>query len=115
MKILYIVTANIIFLAHLILVLLVLFGFLFDSIYILYLAALILTLLTGIFLKYCPLTKLEFYFRKKLNPSLNYNSAFIAYYGRKFFEKKISNKFIRYAALIFLSSAIILNVFIRAG
>ncbi len=113
MKALFIVTANIIFLAHLVLVFLVLFGFLIDSIYIVYLIALPLTLLSDIFLKYCPLTKLEFYFRKKLNPNLNYNSAFISYYGHKFFEKKISDKFIRYSAIYFLSGAIILNLLMK--
>ncbi len=113
MKILYPFVANIVFLFHIILVFIILFGFLFGSIYLFYLSLLIIVFLFELVLGHCPLTKPEFYFRRKIDPALDYDSSFLSYYGHKFVEGKISYNLIRYSALFFLSLAIILNLLLN--
>ena len=94
--------ANLVFMVHIALVLVILFGWHFESIHTIYVLILIITLISELFLGYCLLTKLEFDLRKKLDPALNYDSSFISYYGYRLLGLNIPGKYIRYPAIIFL-------------
>jgi hypothetical protein len=99
--------ANIILLIHLILVFIILFGWYFPKIKYLYLASLVITLLSELFFGYCVLTKWEFDIRKKIEPTLEYDYYFLSYYAHKA-GVKINRKIIKYTALVFLLSSLII-------
>ena len=84
----YLVLADIIFIVHLILVLIVSVGWLIPGMYYVFLTLLALTFLADVFLGYCPLTPLEFNLRRKLDPTAVYDSSCIAHYTRAPFGKK---------------------------
>ena len=100
--------ANLILLIHLALVFVILFGWHFESIKLVYISALVLTLASEVFLGYCILTKWEFDLRKKDEPNLDYDYSFLSYYAYKLFGNRIPGKFIKYPALGFLIASIIL-------
>ncbi len=102
----HIFLANILVFLHTILVIIILFGWAFPSFNLIYISALVLTLLSELILGYCPLTKWEFNLRKKQDPKLNYDYAFLSYYSYKIFGHRIPNNFIKYSALIFLATSI---------
>ncbi len=85
---LYFIGANIIFLVHLLLVLIVTFGWLVGSLYYLFLASVVATFLSEATLGFCVLTKLEFGIRKKLHPEQIFPHSCITYYGRALFRLK---------------------------
>ena len=87
-RILYLILADLIFVIHLGLVLIVSLGWLIPSLYYVFLILLALTFLAEIFLGYCPLTPLEFNLRRKLDPTAVYDSSCIAHYTRVPFGKK---------------------------
>lgn len=101
-RIKYRILANIVFLFHLLVVFIILFGWYFHFLNFIYICVLLVTLFSEIFLGYCPLTKLEFDLRKKLIPSLNYDYSFLSYYAYKLTGINISGKYIHYPAIIFL-------------
>lgn len=84
MKTAYRILANLFFLAHIIIVFLILFGFLFQPIYAIYLLLLISTLLSELLLGYCPMTKLEFDMRRKIESGLTYDYSFFSYHPERF-------------------------------
>ena len=102
------ILANIVFLIHLVLVFVILFGWYFPKIKYVYLSSLVLTLLSELVLGYCTLTKWEFDLRKKLEPNLNYNYEFAAYYAYKFFNVNPPKRIIRYLALAFLTGSLVI-------
>ena len=82
-KIFYQLTADFVFLVHLILVCIVAVGWLVPGLFYVHLAILLATFLSEIFLGYCPLTTLEFGIRKKLDPSLLFDKSCMVHYLRK--------------------------------
>ncbi len=107
------IIANAIFLIHATVVFLAFFGWLFSKIWLIYMAVLILTLISDIVFGYCILSKFEFSIRKKLNPETNYNYTFSSYYTYKLTNHKISDKFIINVAYVFLTSSILINLFFK--
>lgn len=101
-KIKYHIFANVVFLFHVLVVFIILFGWYFPTLKLVYICILLVTLLSEILLGYCPLTKLEFDLRKKLIPSLNYDYSFLSYYIYRLFHINVPGKYIRYPAIIFL-------------
>ena len=87
-KIFYLTLANVVFILHLALVLIVAFGWLIPSMYYVFLVLLAAVFLMDLFLGYCPLTPLEFGIRKKLDPTKTYDSSCIAHYMRALFGQK---------------------------
>ena len=112
-KISLIILANTIFLIHSAVVLIAFFGWLFPKIWIIYMAVLILTLLSDIIFGYCILSKFEFAIRKKNNPKTDYNYTFSSYYTYKLTNQRISDKFIINIAYIFLTGSILINLFFK--
>lgn len=79
----YSATADIIFWVHLAVVLLVVLGWLWPKLFYPSIILLVATLLSEIFLGFCPLTRLEFGIRKKLDPNLTFDKSCISHYTRK--------------------------------
>mgnify|MGYP003393667734 FL=1 len=72
--------ADLIFLVHLALVLLVAVGWLVPGLYPVFATTLAVVLLADIFVGNCPLTSLEFNLRRKLNPGKIYGNSCITHY-----------------------------------
>ena len=75
--------ADFVFWIHLGVVLLVVFGWLWPILFYPSIILLAATLLSEIFLGFCPLTRLEFGIRKKLDPRLSFDKSCISHYTRK--------------------------------
>lgn len=75
--------ANFIFLVHLILVCIVTVGWLIPGFFYLHLSLLLATFLSEIFLGYCPLTRMEYAIRHKLDPTLLFDKSCMVHYLRK--------------------------------
>ncbi|HEV7423705.1 MAG TPA: DUF2784 family protein [Candidatus Paceibacterota bacterium] len=103
--------ANFLFVLHILVAGIILFGWLFPQIRILYLGILILWPLCWIFLGYCPFTKWEFFFRKKFEKHIRYHKEFIHYYMHKFFKINIPVRTIFMYGLAFDIVSILLNIF----
>lgn len=84
----YQIGANTIFAIHLLLVILVVFGWLLDSLFYVFLFALFATFLSEVLLGYCFLSKWEFYIRRRIDPSRNFDKSCIGHYFRLFFGLK---------------------------
>lgn len=113
MRFLYRIGADGIFVAHLLLVLVVVFGFLIPSIWYLYMTILVATLLSDVVYGYCILSKWEFNLRKKLDPGVTYNFTWATYYTYKVTNYRISDTFYKKAAIAALMLCIALNVYFK--
>ena len=87
-KFTYITLARLVFALHFALVLVVSVGWLIPGLFYVYLFAFIATLYSELFLGYCPLTRLEFSLRKKVNPNLVFDKSCIVHYVRALFGLK---------------------------
>ena len=103
--------ADILFILHFFVVIIGLFGWMVESIWYLYMILLITTLISGIFLGYCFLSKWEFFLRKMRNPKLSYNYNWTSFYTHKFTNNKLSNTFIEGIALFFIVISIFINIY----
>lgn len=102
------VAAEFISIVHMGQILVALFGWLFpDPYYFIYLAIISLALISQFVFHDCFLTKWEFYFRKKINPSIGKTPYYLTYYTHKFFPGAVSDDFIDRISLIFLSVSIL--------
>lgn len=109
----YRLLTDLIFIIHILVVLIVLFGWAFPVLKLIYLLVLIVSLMATLFLNACPLSKWEFDLRKKLDPSLNYDYTFLTYYFYKLGLRKIPSKVIKYSPLVFLSGSITIFIIQR--
>jgi len=113
MKLIYRMGADAIFLLHLVLVLLVVFGWAIAELWWVYMGALVVTLLSDLVFGYCILSKWEFDLRKKLNPATNYNYTWTTFYTYKITNKRISDRFYKRAAIVALVLCIAINLYFR--
>ena len=111
MKYLSRIGADILFVLHFFIVIIGLFGWIIESIWYLYMIVLIVTLISGLALGYCFISKWEFILRNMKNPELSYNYNWTSFYTHKFTNNKLSNIFIERIALFFIISSIIINVY----
>ena len=111
MKYLPRIGADILFMLHFFIVIIGLFGWMVESIWYLYMSVLIITLISGLTLGYCFISKWEFTLRKIKNPELSYNYNCTSFYTHKFTNNKLSNTFIEWVALLFIISSIIINIY----
>ena len=105
----YRILADTLLAIHVFVIFLLLFGWLFSSLRLWYLAALLLTFASEVALGYCFLGKWEFWLRKRVEPRLPYNGSFITYYLEKYFKVRVSSATVQRAVLIFLCVSLILN------
>jgi len=102
------ILANLIFLFHWIFVFIIMFGWYFSALSLIYIITLSVTFITQIIFGYCVLTKWEFDLRKKLDPTLNYDYSFLSWYAYKYSNVRIPSKIIKYISLSFLFISIII-------
>lgn len=102
--------ADLIFFTHFLLGLFLVSGWYFDTFSLLYMLALILTLVSQIIFGYCILSKWEFNLRKKADPGLNYDYAYVSYYTYKFLKIHISAKYIKWTSIVFLMLMLLIEV-----
>lgn len=111
MKLLYRIAADLIFLFHAALVLVVLFGWLVPALWPAYMVLLVLTLVSDMVFGYCIVSKWEFNLRKKYNPDIEYRFAWATYYTHKLTRDRISETFYLRAATVFLVGSLSINVY----
>src|SRR3989344_3309242 len=110
MKLLYRVGADVLFVMHLALVLLAVFGWAVPSLWWVYMGALVVTLISDVVLGYCILSKWEFDLRKRLDPTVDYNYTWTTFYTYRITKHRISDTFFRRSAIIALTLAISTNL-----
>ncbi len=111
MKTIYRITADFIFGIHLLVLLVAVFGWLYPSMWVLYMIVLVSALISDIFLGYCILSKWEFILRKKVDQKVDYSYSFTTYYTRNFTKGRIDENFYRSASVVFLALSIIINLY----
>ena len=109
MRVFYRLVAEIIFLFHIFVGLILVFFWQSKILYPIYLFVLAATLLSNIFLKVCFLSEWELYFRKKVESGLDYNT-FLGFYFYKFFNYKPNPSNVHKVVLIILWSLVVLNI-----
>ena len=97
-----ILLANLSFLIHIVVVLVILFGWAFSGLDLIYPLVLIIALMLESTLGYCLFTRIEFWLRKKIDPNLNYDFAYLSYFASKVLKIKVSNKLIKTVYILFL-------------
>lgn len=80
---LWLFLANIIFVLHFLLIVIVSLGWLWNGFYFYHFGLLLATLASELFFGYCLLTRLEFGIRKKIDPNLLFDKSCIVHYIRK--------------------------------
>ncbi len=107
------IVADLLFFLHGVVLFVILFGWAFASIWLLYVVTLVHTLLSLLVFGYCILSKWEFDLRKKLNPALHYDYSFVTFYTYKFTEKHISKSFVKNVGFIFLTLSLFFAFYFR--
>jgi hypothetical protein len=113
MKLLYQLSADAIWLLHLFVVILVLFGWLVPSLWYVYMAVLAGALLSELLLSYCFLSRWEFDLRKKINPALNYDYSYTSYYTYKLTCQHLSTRFLARAGIVFTTLSLAIDLYFR--
>lgn len=104
----YRIVADVVFLTHLLVVLIALFGWLFPAIWPLYVAVLLGTIGSNILLERCFLSDWEFALRKVDNPTVDYDFSYSSYYTYKVTKQRIGDSFLRWAGIAFCSTSLVL-------
>ncbi len=112
-ELIYRIFADFIFIFHVLVLAVILFGWAVPNIWHFYMGTLVITLLSELILGYCFLSKWEFDIRKKLNPEIDYDYSFSGYYTYKLTQHRISSRFLLRAGIIFLTTSILINVYFR--
>lgn len=113
MKTFYRIGADVIFLLHLLLVLLVVFGWATPNLWWIYMSALVATLISDLYFGYCILSKWEFDLRKRVNPATTYNYSWTTFYTYKFTNQRISDTFYKKASVVTLVLCIAINLYFK--
>ncbi len=108
MKLVFRIIAEIVLLIHLAVVFVILFGWAFPSLYPLYIGILAATLVSQIALGHCFLSRFEFFFRKKTDPAINYDSSFLSYYSSKLTGITVAPRLLYPASVAFLTISLAL-------
>lgn len=109
-RLLYRIAAEVIFSLHATAVLIIAFGWMFPTLYILHIVLLFGALTLQIVLRHCFLSRWEFWFRKKIDPSITYDSAYITHYMRMLFGNQIRPQFMRIAVPTALTALACIHV-----
>lgn len=112
MKLVYRTAAELVFLFHFGLVLLVVFfGWYVPSLWPWYTVALVATLISDLTFGCCILSKWEFDLRKKINPQTNYDYTWATHYTYKLTNHRMSNKLFERIATLFLVVSLANNLY----
>lgn len=113
MRLFYRLSADVIWLIHFLVVVLLLFGWLMPSIWYAYMIALVLTLISELVWSYCILSKWEFDLRKKGDPTLDYDFSYASYYTYRLTQGYFSPRFLAYAGIVFTSVSLLINLYFK--
>lgn len=107
-RLLYRFAAECVFLIHLFVVIIAVFGWALPIPWFIYTAILVGTLSLGLLLKYCILSKWEFDLRKKTNKHIYYDYTWTTYYTHKLTKHYIPKCFFERVSLFFWASLCLL-------
>lgn len=113
MKFLYRFCADVMWLVHFLVVCIALFGWFIPSIWLLYMAVLVGTLVSTLTLGHCILSKWEYELRKKINPAVTYDFPYASYYTYRLTHGHLSNSFLKWTGVIFVSLSLVINLSFR--
>jgi hypothetical protein len=113
MRVLYRIVADVIWMTHLLVVLIVLFGWAVSALWYVYMAVLLGTLLSLLTFRCCFLSKWEYDLRKKIDPSLAYDYFYASYYTYRLTAGRLSPQFLARAGMVFTSVSLVINVYFR--
>lgn len=110
---LYRIVADGIFCLHCAVVVVITFGWLFENLWILYVATLVITLTSELSLGYCFLSKWEFDLRKRIHSDIDYDYSFSSYYTNKLTHHKfkLSSEFIEKSGQFFLVASLLITFY----
>ena len=106
-------TANLIFVLHFAVVLVLFLGWIIPQLWYLYVSLIGLTLISEFTFGYCLLSKWEFDLRKSIDPSLNYDYSFSSYYTYKLTQKHLSSRFVSGVGTSFLVVSLVFALLFR--
>jgi len=115
MKFIYKVGADIIWLAHFLVVCIALFGWLVPSIWLIYIAVLVGTLISTLRLGFCILSKWEYDLRKRVDPKINYDFTYASFYTYRLTQGRLSGHFLAKAGVIFVSLSLAIQSLLLAN
>lgn len=113
MKILYRIGADAIWLAHFAVVSIAVFGWLLPSIWPLYVAVLVGTLISTYSFGYCVLSKWEYDLRRMVRHDIAYDFSYASYYTYRLTHGYISALFLARAGVLFCGASLALNIYFR--
>ncbi|TSC85859.1 MAG: hypothetical protein G01um10148_767 [Parcubacteria group bacterium Gr01-1014_8] len=99
-----------IFLVHCVVGVIIFFGWLWPSIWPIYIGLLVYVLFQNLILGYCILSRWEFSLRRMLNPKLRYQYNFTTYYTYKLTHKRLSTKFVQVAGTFFIVASLTISL-----
>jgi hypothetical protein len=105
------ILADGIFLVHAALFPIVLFGWLLPSMWYIYMGIMAVTLFSALTFGYCLLSKWEFDVRRHIDPTIDYDYAWTAYYVHRFTQKHLSEIFWIRASVVFLVGSLGVNIY----
>jgi hypothetical protein len=111
----YRIAADIVWLAHFAVVVIALFGWLAPSLWFVYVAVLIGTLISTLSLGYCIFSKWEFDLRKKVNPSTAYDFTYASFYTYRLTRGYLSNAFLKWAGVGFTGISLLIWLYFKFG
>lgn len=100
-----------IFLIHCAIGVVIFLGWLWSSIWPLYIATLAIVLVQNWLLGYCVLSRWEFSLRRMLNPKLRYEYNFTTYYTYKLTHRRLSTRFVQVGGTVFLASSLAISLY----
>lgn len=113
MRLFYRIFADGIWIFHLCVVLISLFGWLIPSIWYVYIAVLAAVFVTNTLFDYCLLSKWEFDLRTRIHTTLVYDYAYTSYYTYRLTRGYLSRNFLRYAGIGFTGASLVINFYFR--
>jgi len=113
MKFLQRTLADVVWIVHFLVIVLVLFGWLIPSMWYYYMSVVAGALLSELFLGHCFLSKWEFDMRKKINPQLDYDYSYASYYTYKFTHQHLSPRFLGGTGMVFTTLSLVINVYFK--
>lgn len=111
MKILYRFGADVIWIFHFLVVFIALFGWLFPSIWYVYMAVLGGTLMSLFAFNYCFLSKWEYDLRRKVDPTLNYEYAYASYYTYRLTVGRLRPQFLSWLGMFFVTASLVISLY----
>lgn len=102
-----------IFALHCVVGVIIFLGWLWPSIWPLYIAILVYVFFQNLILGYCILSRWEFSLRRMLNPRLRYTYNFTTYYTYKLTHRRLSTRFVQVIGTFFLAASLGIQLYFK--